>query len=186
MKNFRVGLVLLAATFPAIAQTWDNTGNHLLNGTYYFREVTETSSDAFAIYGTITFTNGNYSINAAGLQASQGTGAGPYTTTGTYSIAASGFGFINNPLIGSPIYGLVGADGVFVGSITETSVSDIFMAAPLASQGTGTLNGPYSISYMQPGVESGGPPPRSWGRDVQSLAVLVQRAKRLRPGAFRE
>jgi uncharacterized protein (TIGR03437 family) len=158
MKNFRVGLVLLAATFPAIAQTWDNTGNHLLNGTYYFREVTETSSDAFAIYGTITFTNGNYSINAAGLQASQGTGAGPYTTTGTYSIAASGFGFINNPLIGSPIYGLVGADGVFVGSITETSVSDIFIAAPLASQGTGTLNGPYSISYMQPGVESGGTP----------------------------
>jgi uncharacterized protein (TIGR03437 family) len=160
MKNFRVGLVLLAATFPAIAQTWDNTGNHLLNGTYYFREVTETSSDAVSIYGTITFTNGNYSINAAGLQASQGTGAGPYTTTGTYSISASGFGFINNtnPLVGSPVYGLVGADGVFVGSITETSVNDIFIAAPLASQGTGTLNGPYSISYMQPGVESGGTP----------------------------
>src|ERR1017187_510603 len=77
MKNFRVGLVLLAATFPAIAQTWDNTGNHLLNGTYYYREVTLTSSDAVSIYGTITFTNGNYSINAAGLQASQGTGAGP-------------------------------------------------------------------------------------------------------------
>jgi uncharacterized protein (TIGR03437 family) len=52
----------------------------------------------------------------------------------------------------------VGADGVFVGSITETSVNDIFIAAPLASQGTGTLNGPYSISYMQPGVESGGTP----------------------------
>ena len=160
MKNFRVGLVLLAATFPAIAQTWDNTGNHLLNGTYYYREVTLTSSDAVSIYGTITFTNGNYSINAAGLQASQGTGAGPYTTTGTYSISASGFGFINNtnPLVGSPVYGLVGADGVFVGSITETSVNDIFIAAPLASQGTGTLNGPYSISYMQPGVESGGTP----------------------------
>src|ERR1035441_194448 len=160
MKNFRVGLVLLAATFPAIAQTWDNTANHLLNGTYYYREVTLTSSDAVSIYGTITFTNGNYSINAAGLQASQGTGAGPYTTTGTYSISASGFGFINNtnPLVGSPVYGLVGADGVFVGSITETSVNDIFIAAPLASQGTGTLNGPYSISYMQPGVESGGTP----------------------------
>jgi uncharacterized protein (TIGR03437 family) len=160
MKNFRVGLVLLAATFPAIAQTWDNTGNHLLNGTYYFREVTETSSDAVSIYGTITFTNGNYSINAAGLQASTGAGAGAYTTTGTYSISASGFGFINNtnPLVGSPVYGLVGADGVFVGSITETSVNDIFIAAPLASQGTGTLNGPYSISYLQPSVVSGGTP----------------------------
>src|SRR6202142_2419331 len=124
MKNFRVGLVLLAAAFPTIAQTWDDTGNHLLNGTYYYREVTLTSSDAVSLYGTITFTNGNYSINAAGLQASTGAGAGPYTTTGTYSISASGFGFINNanPLVGSPVYGLVGADGVFVGSITETSV----------------------------------------------------------------
>jgi len=155
-----VGLVLLAATFPAIAQTWDNTGNHLLNGTYYYREVTLTSSDAVSIYGTITFTNGNYSINAAGLQYSTGAGAGAYTTTGTYSISASGFGFINNtnPLVGSPVYGLVGADGVFVGSITETSVNDIFIAAPLASQGTGTLNGPYSISYLQPSIESGGTP----------------------------
>ncbi len=155
-----MGLVLLAATFPAIAQTWDNTGNHLLNGTYYYREVTLTSSDAVSIYGTITFTNGNYSINAAGLQYSTGAGAGAYTTTGTYSISASGFGFINNtnPLVGSPVYGLVGADGVFVGSITETSVNDIFIAAPLASQGTGTLNGPYSISYLQPSIESGGTP----------------------------
>ncbi|MGD0297051.1 MAG: hypothetical protein ABSE86_08030 [Bryobacteraceae bacterium] len=158
MKNFRLGLILAAATFPAMAQVWDNTGNHLLNGTYYFREVTLTSSDAFAIYGTITFTNGTYSINAAGLQASQGTGAGPYTTNGTYSIAASGFGFINNPLIGSPVYGAVGANGVFIGSITETSVSDVFIAAPLASQNAGTLNGPYTISYLQPSIESGSTP----------------------------
>ena len=158
MKNFRMGLILAAATFPAMAQVWDNSGNHLLNGTYYFREVTLTSSDAFAIYGTINFSNGTYSINAAGLQASQGTGAGPYTTNGTYSIAASGFGFINNLLIGSPVYGAVGANGVFIGSITESNVSDIFVAAPLAAQGTGTLNGPYTISYMQPAVQSGGTP----------------------------
>ncbi len=157
MNNFRVGLFVLATTFPAIAQTWDNTGNNLLSGTYYFREVTLTSSDAYAVYGTIAFNNGNYSVNAAAIQASTGN-QGPYTTTGTYSIAASGFGFINNPLIGSPVYGLVGANGVFVGSITETSVSDIFIAAPLASQNAGTLNGPYSISYLQPSVESGGQP----------------------------
>jgi uncharacterized protein (TIGR03437 family) len=157
MKNFRVGLFVLAATFPAIAQTWDNTGNKLLNGNYYFREVTLTSSDAYAVYGTITFSNGNYSVNAAAIQASTGN-EGPYTTTGTYSIAASGFGFINNPLIGSPVYGLVGSNGVFVGSITETSVSDIFIAAPLTSQNAGTLSGPYSMSYIQPSIESGGQP----------------------------
>jgi uncharacterized protein (TIGR03437 family) len=159
MRNFRVGLVLLAATFPAIAQTWDNTGNKLLNGTYYFREVTITTSDAFAIYGTVTFTNGSYAMgsNTVYIQASTGE-INSYPATGSYSIAASGLGFINNPLIGSPIYGLVGANGVFVGSITETAVSDIFIAAPLASQNTGTLNGPYSISYLQPSLESGGQP----------------------------
>jgi uncharacterized protein (TIGR03437 family) len=161
MKNFRVGLVLLAATFPAIAQTWDNTGNKLLNGTYYFREVTITASDAFAAYGTITFTNGTYSMgsNTVVFQGSTGE-INSFPANGSYSIAASGLGFINNPnpLVGSPIYGLVGANGVFVGSVTETAVSDIFIAAPLASQNTGTLSGPYSISYLQPSLESGGQP----------------------------
>ena len=159
MKTFHVGLILLAAsTFPAVAQTWDNTGNKLLNGTYYFREVTLTSSDAFAVYGTITFTNGTYSVDATAIQQSTGS-EGPYTTTGSYSIAASGFGFINNSLIGSPVYGLVGANGVFIGSITETNLNDIFIAAPLASQNAGTLSGPYSIAYADPlGALTGGTP----------------------------
>jgi len=159
MKTFHLGLILLAAsTFPAVAQVWDNTGNKLLNGTYYFREVTLTSSDSFAVYGTITFTNGTYSVDATAIQASTGS-EGPYTTTGSYSIAASGFGFINNSLIGSPVYGLVGANGVFVGSITETNVSDIFIAAPLASQNAGTLSGPYSFAYVDPlgALTSGNP-----------------------------
>jgi uncharacterized protein (TIGR03437 family) len=157
MKIFHVGLILLAAsTFPAVAQVWDNTGNKLLNGTYYFREVTVTPSDAFAVYGTITFANGTYSIDAAAIQASTGS-EGPYTDSGSYSIAASGFGFIPNNIIQSPIYGLVGANGVFVGSITETNVNDIFIAAPLASQNAGTLSGPYSLAYVDPlGALTGG------------------------------
>src|SRR4029077_1358943 len=134
---------------PAMAQVWDNTGDKLLNGTYYFREVTLTSNDSYAVYGTIDFSNGTYSIDAAAIQASTGS-QGPYTTTGTYSLAASGFGFISNPLIGSPIYGLLGANGVFVGSITESNVWDIFVAAPKTSQGANTLSGPYSLSYMDP------------------------------------
>lgn len=152
-----VGCFLLAAALPLGAQIWDNTGNKLLNGSYYFRELTLTANDAFAVYGNITFSDGSYSINAAAIQASTGSG-GPYTTNGTYSISASGFGFINNPLIGSPVYGLVGANGVFVGSITETNVTDIFIAAPITSQGASTLNGAYSISYLQPAVQSGGTP----------------------------
>jgi uncharacterized protein (TIGR03437 family) len=157
MKTFHVGLILLAAsTFPAVAQTWDNTGNKLLDGTYYFREVTLTPNDAYAVYGTITFTNGTYSVDAVAIQESTGS-QGPYTDSGSYSIAASGFGFIPNNIIQSPIHGLVGANGVFVGSITETNVSDIFIAVPLASQNAGTLSGPYSIAYVDPlGALTGG------------------------------
>jgi uncharacterized protein (TIGR03437 family) len=162
MKTFHVGLILLAAsTFPAVAQTWDNTGNKLLNGRYYFREVTLTSAgDAYAAYGTIIFSNGTYTLgsDAVYIQASTGLEQA-YTTGGSYSLAASGFGFINNSLIGSPIYGLVGANGVFVGSITETNVNDIFIAAPVSAQNAGTLSGPYSIAYADPlGALTGGTP----------------------------
>jgi len=148
MKSICVGLMVLATTLPVGAQTWDNTGNNLLSGSYYFREVTVTANDTYAIYGTITFSNGTYTMNAVEIEAANGEG-GAYTPSGTYSIAASGFGFISNSLIGSPIYGLVGANGVFVGSITEASVNDIFIAAPITSQGTGTLSGAYSAAYIQ-------------------------------------
>lgn len=163
MKNIRLSLILLAASvWPAAAQVWDNTGNFLLNGqTYYFREVTITQNDAFAAYGTMTFSNGSYTTNAIAIEDQQGE-EGAYTPSGTFSIAASGFGFINagsGSLLQSPIYGLVGANGVFVGSSTESGNFDIFIAAPLTSQSTGTLNGAYSISYTDPlGGLTGGTP----------------------------
>jgi uncharacterized protein (TIGR03437 family) len=161
MKNIRMSLILLAAAiWPASAQVWDNTGNTLLNGQYYFREVTLTSTDAFAAYGTMTFTNGTYSTNATEIEAEQGEEQ-TYAPSGTYSIAASGFGFINNSspsLTGSPIYGLVGANGVFVGSSTESGSIDIFIAAPLTSQSLGTLQGAYSLSYTDPLGEVTGTP----------------------------
>ncbi len=158
MNNIRAGFILLAAIWPATAQVWDNTGNKLLNGAYYFREVTFTSNDSYSFYGSISFSSGTYSINAQGFQSSTG-GQAPYTPNGTYSLAASGFGFISNDFIGSPIYGSVGANGVFVGSATEGGVSDIFIAAPLTSQNTGTLQGAYSIAYADPtGALAGGTP----------------------------
>jgi len=152
MKSILTSLILLAAAWPAAAQVWDNTGNGLLNGSYYFREVSLTSSAAYAAYGNITFTNGTYSTNAVIIESSQsGEGEDNYTPSGTYSIAASGFGFINNSsgsILSSPIYGLVGANGVFIGSATESGANDIFIAAPVTSQSTGTLQGSYSLSYL--------------------------------------
>jgi uncharacterized protein (TIGR03437 family) len=157
MRSIRTGLILLAAIWPATAQVWDNSGNNLLNGMYYFREVSITSNNAYALYGTINFTNGTYSINAMEVQFVEPDVVGSYTASGTYSISASGYGFIYNQLLASNLYGLVGANGVFVGSTTENAANDIFIAAPLTSQAVGTLSGSYSLAYMSDPVGTAAP-----------------------------
>ena len=73
------------------------------------------------------------------------------TLTGTYSIAASGFGFLSNPLVsGASIYGLVSQQGIFVGSSTESGYNDLFIAAPIASPAPSltTLKGSYTIADL--------------------------------------
>ena len=65
-KLARLALLLTAATgWQAAAQTFDNSGNSMLQGTYYFREVIYLLADqagdlgqAVALFGNITFTNG--------------------------------------------------------------------------------------------------------------------------------
>jgi uncharacterized protein (TIGR03437 family) len=142
-------LLTAALALPAAAQVWDNTGNGKLNGNYYFREVIYTSNDAFALYGNINFSGtGTFTINAMGLQYSTGAAAGAFTSSGTYTVAASGYGSISNQVLNSPIYGLVGANGVFVGSATENGNYDLFIAAPINGQAIGTLQGSYSLAYM--------------------------------------
>jgi len=150
MRFGRLFLLLMAAA-AAQAQSWDNSGNSMLSGTYYFRQVLIINdgygdgglSRAIALYGNIVFDgNGNYSITAANnarvLDSSNGLAA--LTATGTYSIAASGYGFITSPIntlyqASEVVYGLVSAQGIFVGSSTENGAgyNDMFVAAPLAS-----------------------------------------------------
>src|ERR1700733_7855740 len=75
-KFARVLLILSAAAgWQASAQTWDTSGNGLLKGTYYFRQVFYLVGDqngdlteATAVYGTINFS---------------GTASGTYTGTVT-------------------------------------------------------------------------------------------------------
>jgi len=161
-------VVLVAVLAPsASAQAFDNTGNKLLNGAYYFREVIYTSNVDVALYGSITFDgNGSYSITATTFDDSSLT-AQPYSATGTYVISASGYGYLqSNQILSSlgsanPVtHGLV-SNGIFVGSSTESGLSDLFIAAPIASQSTATLNGSYTLSYMNPldYSQSGGLPP---------------------------
>jgi uncharacterized protein (TIGR03437 family) len=144
---------LLVAVLSGIAsaQTFDNSGNSLLNGKYYFREVIYTSNDEAAVYGNITFSGGSYTISGAQILDYNQGGVSTYSpSSGTYTISASGFGFISEQLLNSQIYGAVGANGVFIGSSTESGVYDLFIAAPVTSQGVSTLQGSYSLAYTDP------------------------------------
>lgn len=144
---------------------WDNSGNGLLNTAYYFRHVlwqvgdnSGDLNDALALYGTITFdgntaTNGTYTISAVLFDGGSAS-LQNVTLNGTYSIAASGFGFIDNAFstalfgaAGDEISGLV-SNGVFIGSSTENvnGYNDLFIAAPLNSSATvSSLSGNYVI-----------------------------------------
>jgi uncharacterized protein (TIGR03437 family) len=154
-------LLLILLTTGLFAQTWDTSGNGMLNGQYYFRHVLYVLSnagdgslaDALALYGTVTFNGtGGYTMNATVLDGANGT-INSGTATGTYSIAASGQGFLSNPLSkGDTINGLVNAQGIFVGSSTENpnGYNDLFIAAPLNSPlpTASTFKGSYSLAYM--------------------------------------
>src|SRR3954469_24753673 len=104
MRFARFSLLIAVASLGLHAADWDKSGNNLLNGTYYFRQVYwvigDSSGDlsrAITLYGNIKFDgNGNYSItsseNAKVVDSNSGTGN--LTATGTYSISASGYGFM--------------------------------------------------------------------------------------------
>ena len=161
-------LISLATGLFAQTSTWDTSGNGMLNGQYYFRHVLYVLSstgdgtlyDELAVYGTVTFNGtGAYTMNATlvDVQAQQLQSG---TLTGTYSIAASGQGFLTNPVsTGDFIYGTVNAQGIFVGSSTENlnGYNDMFVAAPLSNPlpAASTFKGSYSLSYMD--LSSGNP-----------------------------
>lgn len=75
--------------------------------------------------------------------------------SGTYTISASGYGYLDNPVSsGDRVYGLV-SNGVFIGSSTENTngFNDFFIAAPQPSSSVAStaFRGSYSIAYFVPG-----------------------------------
>jgi uncharacterized protein (TIGR03437 family) len=158
-------LALAAGTTFAQTYPWDNSGNGLLKGTYYFRHVLwyvgDASGDlgeAIVAYGQITFDgNGNYTASAVSYDGYTGTLTSNYNPTGTYTIAANGYGFMDSPLAsafhgstaaGDVVYGLV-SNGIFTGSSTEnqTFYNDMMIAAPLPSPAPtlSSLRGNYTL-----------------------------------------
>jgi hypothetical protein len=160
MKPGAIAL-LLASLAAAQAPVFDSSGNKLLSGSDYFRYVAYTLGDtagdigsAITLYGGITFDgNGNYTMSCQELDTGNNA-VQTVTVSGTYTISASGYGYLSSPVTtGASIYGLV-ANGVFVGSSTEqTAFSDLLIAAPAASSATATsvFNGSYVAAYYVPG-----------------------------------
>lgn len=159
MKLEAIVLIAFCAV-PAVGQTsipWDTSGNGMLQGTYYFRQVAYQAADQFgdigaaaAVFGTINFDgNGHYTVNGQLLSSSSGSRS--YSISGTYGIAASGQGYIDSLLINNEsIVGLV-SNGVFVGSSTQSqTVNDLFVAVQAggAPASNATLNGTYWVAAM--------------------------------------
>jgi len=151
----------MVATWPAAAQSWDASGNGLLNGTYYFRQVmwlggfnsANDLQEAIAVYGNVVFGgNGTYTLTAKAADTAENT-ATSITGSGTYTIAASGYGYMSTPLRfvysqfeGDEINLLVSPSKVVVGSTTDnnTGYNDLFLAAP-APTSTPSLQGTFSV-----------------------------------------
>ena len=162
---------LLVASWPLAAQTtptFDSSGNSMLKGTYYFREVfyllsgdsVGTLGRAIALYGNVTFSGtGTYTMTPTAFDSNgNGVPQSLQPITGTYSVSASGYGFLSNPLSsGDSIYGLVSQQGIFIGSSTEGGFNDIFVASPLSSPSptAATFKGTYWISDTD--LSSGSP-----------------------------
>ena len=132
---------------------WDATGNGLLSGVYNFRQVhleTANSPGTFsrrvAVWGQITFDGrGAYTISGSFLDSATGS-AKPLSQPGTYAISSSGFGFLDSPVLKNALtFGLV-SQGIFIGSTTESSVYDLFIAAPVSATTTQAFSGKYWVA----------------------------------------
>ncbi len=149
------------------AQSYDSSGDGMLNGSYYLRQVIYFApefdeGDYVNIQGTITFSGaGTYTFSGSFLDAKFGTVQTGVTTAGTYVISASGEGYISSiysmintkASTADAIVGLVSPKGIFIGSSTENNegYNDLFIAAPIGSGATNaTLKGAYSVAYIDP------------------------------------
>jgi uncharacterized protein (TIGR03437 family) len=124
------------------AQTFDASGNSMLNGAYYMRDVAYSGVSevgviglAQTLYGTITFDGqGHYQFSGQ-FANSMSSVVSPYQVSGTYSVMPSGLANLQNPLpqnASITMYGAAGASGV-VASSTESGLHDFLIAIPAGS-----------------------------------------------------
>jgi uncharacterized protein (TIGR03437 family) len=159
-----VVILLGACARQASAQSFDSSGNILLYGTYYMRQVfyyyvpgqTNDLGDTINIQGNISFSGfGTYTFSGSVLDNAVSATPQLFTTTGTYTISASGEGFISavdQEFPNDTISGLVSHD-IFIGSSTDNleGYNDLFICAPIGTGSTNsTLSGSYTVAYFDP------------------------------------
>jgi len=141
----------IAALLPGLAcaqNSFDNSGNSLLQGAYFVRQVmnrnlsrVRDNGEAVSLTGTINFSAGAYILSAQVSDTAVSEGVPQQlTATGNYSVNASGMFVMDNPL--SPndlIYGGVGPSAI-VGSSTESAVFDFMVGVPIGPSATGAIS----------------------------------------------
>jgi uncharacterized protein (TIGR03437 family) len=178
MRSIKTTLLFLLAlaAFPwqSSAQSYDSSGDGMLSGTYYIRQVIyvvnncvnpQGTATGYTIntYGNITFDGkGGYTFNGSYFDPNVAASPTAFTGSGTYVISASGMGYITafNPELTATdlIIGLVSPKGIFIGSSTqntqasETGYNDLVIAAPVGSTPAtnATLKGSYAVAYFDP------------------------------------
>ncbi len=174
-----LGLCVASAMPVAAAPAFDSSGNDLLNGNYYFREVfyvvADTSSDisrAISFFGNISFNgSGGYTVSNATVYDSQygsyslscylssaSTCSGSSPVAGTYTMAASGYGYIVNAITGDNTFITAGTagtatGGILTGSTTEGGYNDMFLAGKITSSvpTASTFSGTWTMAGFIPG-----------------------------------
>ncbi len=163
-RSYVIG-VAVAALLPGVVcaqSSFDNSGNSLLQGMYFIRQVwygsisttTGQVGEAAALTGTITFDGaGTYSLTAQVSDNTISSGAPqPLSiTAGNYSVNASGMIAMDDPLNSNDtLYGGVGPSAI-TGSATESSTDfDFMVAVPMASSvSNSSLSGTYRMVGME-------------------------------------
>ncbi|MGA2183155.1 MAG: hypothetical protein ABSH47_09010 [Bryobacteraceae bacterium] len=137
---------------------FDATGNEMLNGTYFVREIqlagvntTGTSvNTAYSLLGTMTFDGaGNYSFTGQKLDSTVTTGVASYTTTGGYAVSANGMLVIQDLVFSATSaasLGAVGAAGPGAFVASHPGANPVLMVG-IPVGGT-ALSGAYYGSYF--------------------------------------
>jgi hypothetical protein len=155
-------LIALSTAIGAAAQNFDTSGNGMLKGQYFVREIliagqngdaNGTITSAASVMGVVTFNgSGGYSFSGtAASTASPGT-ITMQVLTGTYEVGSNGLLGIQS--LADPTqtsYGGVSAIGpsAFVASATEGASVDILIAIPAGSgESAASLKGPYPTGFI--------------------------------------